>query len=95
VDLSLDHWRHAWRAWCHPRGLPVAEVDACILERQGCRLRVTAVPRLIERLRTARSDVFKGEAWLLAGTGRLRAAAQVELVEMKRERVGQITSGNV
>lgn len=86
VDLALEQWRHAWRAWCQPRGLPATEVDACVLERQGYRLRVTAAPRLVERLRAARSDVFKGEAWLLAGTGRLRAAAQIEFVEMKRER---------
>jgi hypothetical protein len=36
---------------------------------------------LVERLRTARSDVFKGETWLLAGAGPVRAAAQVELTE--------------
>jgi hypothetical protein len=94
VDVALEHWRHAWRAWCQPRGLPAAEVDACVLARQGYRLCVTAAPRLVERLRAARSDVFKGEAWLLAGTGRLRAAAQIELVEMKRERIPQTTSGN-
>jgi hypothetical protein len=87
VDLSLDHWHHAWRAWCQPRGLPAAEVAACVLERQSYRLRVLAAPRLVERLRAARSDVFKGEAWLLAGTGQLRAAAQVELLEMKREKI--------
>jgi hypothetical protein len=89
-DLSvappLDQWRHAWRAWCQPRGLPAAEVDSCVLERHAHRLRILAAPRLVERLRVARSDVFKGEAWLLAGTSRLRPAAQVELVEMKRER---------
>lgn len=95
VDLSLDHWQQAWRAWCQPRALPAAEVDACTLERQGCRLRVTATPRLVERLRAARSDVFKGEAWVLAGTGRLRPAAQVELVERKRERAGQAASSKV
>jgi hypothetical protein len=86
TDPALEHWRQAWRAWCQPRGLPAAEVDACVLERQNYRLHVTASPRLVERLRSARSDVFKGEAWLLAGTGRLRPAAQIELVEMKRQR---------
>lgn len=91
-DVALEQWRHAWRAWCQPRGLPAAEVDACVLERQGFRLRVTAAPRLVERLRSARSDVFKGEAWLLAGTVRLRAAAQIELVEVGRERVSHTTS---
>jgi hypothetical protein len=93
MDLPLDQWHHAWRAWCQPRSLPAAEVAACTLERHSYRLRVTAMPRLIERLRAARSDVFKGEAWLLAGTGQLRAAAQVELVEMKRDKVAQVPSG--
>jgi hypothetical protein len=34
---------------------------------------------LIERLRAARSDAVKHEAWLLAGDGRTRLAAQLEL----------------
>jgi DNA-binding MarR family transcriptional regulator len=93
VDLAMEDWRNAWRGWCHPRGLPAAEVDACVLERQGYRLRVRAGPRLVERLRAARSDVFKGEAWLLAGTGRLRTAAQIDLVELKRERIAPTPSG--
>jgi hypothetical protein len=81
MDPLLEHWRRAWRVWCQPRSLPAAEAEACTLERQGHRLRVMAPRRLVERLRAARSDVFKGEAWLLAGAGRLRTAAQVELVE--------------
>ena len=93
TDLPLDQWNQAWRAWCQPRGLPAAEVEACALEPRGCRLRVTAPPRLIERLRAARSDVFKGDAWLLAGTGRFRAAAQVELVETRRERLAPTIPG--
>jgi hypothetical protein len=93
ANLSLDTWRQAWRAWCQPRGVPAAEVEACVLEQHGCRLHVRAPPRLVERLRAARSDVFKGDAWLLAGTGRLRAAAQVELVEMGSERPGRPISG--
>jgi hypothetical protein len=32
-------------------------------------------------LQAARSDVLKGEAWLLAGTGRVRTAARVELTD--------------
>ena len=85
-EPPLDQWRQAWREWCQPRGLPAADVDACVLEPQGCRLRLSAPPRLVERLRAARSDVFKGEAWVLAGTGRLREAAVIELVELQGER---------
>jgi hypothetical protein len=77
-----EAWRQAWHAWCQPRSLPLAEVDACRLERVEYRLLVHAPPRLIERLRTARSDAIKHEAWLLAGSGRLRLAAQVELLAL-------------
>jgi hypothetical protein len=76
-----EAWRRAWRAWCEPRAIPADEADACVLERRGERLRVTAPPRLIERLRAARSDALKGETWILAGEGKLRPAALVELVE--------------
>jgi hypothetical protein len=80
-EPSPEVWRQAWRAWCEPRGLPAGEVNACTLERQGERLRVTAPPSLVERLRVTRSDALRGEAWLLAGEGPVRAAAVVELVE--------------
>jgi hypothetical protein len=85
VDLaeepSPDAWRQAWQAWCQPRSLPADEVEACRLERADHRLLVRAPKRLVERLRTARSDVFINESWLLAGDDRTRTAARVELVE--------------
>ncbi len=84
AEPATDLWRQAWREWCQPRGIPAPEVDACILQRQDCRVRIIAPSRLVERLRAVRSDVFKGGAWLLAGTGRLRTAARVELVESVR-----------
>ena len=34
---------------------------------------------IVERLRAARSDALKGDAWLLAGKSRLRMAARVVL----------------
>lgn len=80
AEPALEAWRQAWQEWSHPRGLPANEVDACRLERVDHRLLVHAPPRLIERLRTARSDAVKGESWLLAGSGRTRAAAQIELL---------------
>jgi hypothetical protein len=79
VEPSLEMWHQAWQAWSHPRRLPPAEVEACRLERVDHRLLVHAPPRLIERLRAARSDAIKQEAWLLAGEGRTRTAAQIEL----------------
>ncbi len=79
VEPTPAMWRQAWQAWSHPRSLPQAEVAACRLERADHRLLVYAPPRLIERLRAARSDAVKQEAWLLAGEGRTRLAAQIEL----------------
>jgi hypothetical protein len=81
ADPGPEGWRHAWQVWCQQRSLPGADVEACRLEAIDHRLRVQAPSRLIERLRAARSDALKGEAWLLAGTGRVRPAAMIELVE--------------
>jgi hypothetical protein len=75
----LEAWRQVWQEWSESRGLPPAEVEACTLEREGVRLCITAPTSLIERLRATRSDALKGETWLLAGAGRIRAAALVEL----------------
>jgi hypothetical protein len=94
VEPTADDWRQAWRAWCQPRGLPTAEVEACVLEPAGWRLRVLASGKLIDRLRSARSDALKGEAWLIAGTSRLRAAARLELVEGSRPIPTVGTSGS-
>lgn len=79
AEPGAENWRQAWQAWTHPRSLPPTEVEACRLERADHRLLVHAPPRLIERLRAARSDAVKQEAWLLAGEGRTRTAAQIEL----------------
>ncbi len=81
TDPPAESWRAAWEQWCQPRGLPPAEVAACRLERQGHQVRVTVSRRLMARLRELRSDALKGETWLLAGTGRSRAAARVEVSE--------------
>jgi hypothetical protein len=84
-DLALapppEMWREAWRTWCQARNLPPAEVDACDVEWSEDRVRVLAPAELGKRLRDARADAVKGEAWLLAGAGAVRAAAVVELVE--------------
>jgi hypothetical protein len=74
-----EAWRQAWQLWCQQRSLPSGEVEACRLEVVEHRLRVHAPPRLVERLRAARSDALKGEAWLLAGSGRVRPAAMIDL----------------
>jgi hypothetical protein len=74
-------WRTTWQAWGQQRALPAGEMMACRLERSGLLLRVEAPHKLIARLREDRSDALKGETWLLAGAGRTRAAARVELTE--------------
>jgi hypothetical protein len=82
-EPAMEAWRQSWQEWSHPRGLPANEVEACRLERVDHRLLVRAPPRLIERLRTTRSDAVKGESWLLAGSGRTRTAAQIELLPLE------------
>jgi len=79
--LPAENWRQAWQTWCQPRGLAGLGAEACPVEPAGHLLRVRVPPRLMERLRTTRSDALKGEAWLLAGAGRLRSAALLEVVE--------------
>jgi hypothetical protein len=71
----LTAWQDAWRSWCRQRQLPTNEVDACTLSYRAPRLEVQAPPRLVQRLQAAKSDLFKGEAWLLVGDGYVRPAA--------------------
>ena len=68
-------WQDAWRKWCKERQLPTNEVDGCTLAYHQPRLEVQAPMRLVQRLQAAKSDLFKGEAWLLVGDGYLRTAA--------------------
>ncbi|HXG13233.1 MAG TPA: hypothetical protein VNK04_25975 [Gemmataceae bacterium] len=82
TEESPEIWQQAWRAWCQQRKLPLAEVEACTLQRHGHRLRVGAGKRLIDRLQAVRSQALRGEVWLLAGSGRIRPAAQLELVSL-------------
>jgi hypothetical protein len=81
ADPADEQWRLAWQARCQQRGLPAAEAAACDVTRFGPALRVQASRVLINRLRESRSDELRGESWLLAGNGRARAAARVELIE--------------
>jgi len=75
----LEEWLRAWQAWGQPRGLTGPGLEPTEIKQDGHRLKMTAPPRLLDKLRSTRSDALKGEAWLLAGSGRLRAAALVEL----------------
>jgi hypothetical protein len=78
--VAIESWRQAWQAWCQQRSLPGNEVEACKLDHVDHRLLVKGSPRFLERLRVSKSEALRGEAWVLAGTGRVRPAAQIELV---------------
>ncbi|MBM3995591.1 MAG: hypothetical protein FJ303_15775 [Planctomycetes bacterium] len=73
----MSVWQEAWRSWCKQRQLPANEVEACMLAYHAPRLEVTAPTRLMQRLQAAKSDLFKGDAWLLVGEGYMRTAAQM------------------
>jgi hypothetical protein len=81
--VPAEAWRQAWLDWCQPRNVPLAECEACALERQDYRLKVRAPRKLVERLQAARSDALKGEAWLLAGEGCFREAALIVVAESR------------
>ncbi len=84
-EIPAEAWRKTWHEWCHPRGLPVADVERCSLIAPDHRLIVYASRRLIERLKALRSDALKGEAWLLAGEGAVRRSALLEVIEADQE----------
>lgn len=77
---SLDLWKPAWQSWCKTRTVPPAMIDDCALAKVDERLRIEASADLLEYLRAGKSDVFKGETWLLAGDGYLREAARLDVV---------------
>lgn len=80
ADPPPAAWREAWLAWCQRRGLPTVEAEQTEVEKSEQAVRVRIPQRLHDRLRSSRSEALKGEAWLLAGTGRVRMAAPVEVV---------------
>jgi hypothetical protein len=78
ADLPDDDWRRAWRGWCKERNLSV--FDDVPLQIGGATLHVSGPHNLRERLLSTKSDALKGEAWVLAGSGRLHQAARLEIV---------------
>ena len=84
TEPSMSIWQDAWRSWCKQRQLPTNEVEACTLTYQPPRLEVQAPSRLVQRLQAAKSDLFKGEAWLLVGDGYMRTAVQLTIVAGSR-----------
>ncbi|MSQ93278.1 MAG: hypothetical protein EXR98_01835 [Gemmataceae bacterium] len=76
---TMPVWQDVWRSWCKQRQLPTNEVELCALSYHAPRLEVQAPPRLVQRLHAAKSDLFKGEAWLLVGDGYCRTAVQLAI----------------
>ena len=76
---TLDSWQDAWRSWCQMRSVPLADVNECSITLLGERLRIAAPERLIQYLQAGKTDVLKGETWILAGEGYIRQAARLEL----------------
>jgi hypothetical protein len=76
---TADEWRQAWLTWCRQRNLPPTEAEHCGLTPGPQGLEVNAPHRLVERLRQAKSDIFRGEAWVLGGDGYVRQAALLRL----------------
>jgi hypothetical protein len=75
----LDAFKNAWQSWCQTRTVPPAEIQECELALSNERLRVAAPERLIQYLQAGKSDIFRGDTWLLAGEGYVRQAARVEI----------------
>lgn len=79
VAPDMEELKEAWLHWANSRGLPDSEAQACELSLAGHRLHVQAGPTIVERLKKAKSDVFKGETWLLIGDGALRTAVLLQI----------------
>jgi hypothetical protein len=78
--ILAEGWRQAWNAWARSAGLPAAQAAGCPLDCQGHRLVATVPSAVFSRLRAARSEALKGEAWLFAGDDRVRQAAQLQII---------------
>src|SRR5262249_42142737 len=78
-EAPLDAWRHSWLAWLQSRGLTDVDVESCGFERYACRLRIVTPPTLMDRIRAVVRPAVQGDIWLLAGEGRFRTAAHVDL----------------
>jgi hypothetical protein len=79
-EPSLESCGQAWQSWAKPRGLSDSDIAGSVLHLAGHRLRVTLPRAALDHLRNTRSEVFKGDTWLLIGDGRVRCAVNLELV---------------
>lgn len=77
AEPSAEEWHSAWDEWCQSRKLTIE--GPIELHTEGHLLRVKSSQPLREQF-GKRSDVLKGEAWLLAGRGRVRRGVVVEIM---------------
>jgi hypothetical protein len=80
-EMSEEDWRQAWRAWCQPRGLSGVSGEASGFKSEGHQLVVSASARLMDKLRSSKGEALRDEAWVLAGTGRIRRAALLKVIQ--------------
>jgi hypothetical protein len=79
IEPPVDAWRAPLSAWGQQRSLPSSELEACKLERVDHRL-IVRPPLKADRLRQMRSELSRGEVWLMTpASGKSKATAQVEL----------------
>jgi hypothetical protein len=79
-EVPVESWRQSWQAWLQSRGLVNVDVESCRFEPGGLRLGIALAPGLMDRLRAVVRPAVLEDIWLLAGEGRFRAAAHVELI---------------
>lgn len=77
VPLASGAWEQAWQKWCQRQGLTDAAQETVGVTMEGHRLRVTVSALLMEQLR---GRGLAREEWLLAGEGRMRFAAALEVI---------------
>lgn len=80
VEPSMNSWRQAWQNWCQARGLGGLQEEISDLHLDQYLLRVTVSQRLLDRLRSTRSEALRNEAWVLIGDGRLRRVALLQVM---------------
>lgn len=79
IEPDMESLRCAWKTWAHSRGLTEADTDGATLALAGHFLDVQPASAALERLKKAKSDVFKGDTWLLIGDGLIRTAVVLRL----------------
>jgi hypothetical protein len=78
-EPSPETWQQAWRAWCASRGVSSADAAACRLIVGEAGATVLAPPSVAGRL-GGRPD-----EWLVAGEGRVRVPAPLEVRESQAD----------